>query len=231
MGTDHNPNLNPDLNPDLKRSVAPPGEVTSEPPPVDTFYDRKKFFDAVTAEPFNGNLTQGQVDGMNYLLNMWEKHFAPWNPNDGTMMLAYILATAYHETAATMEPIAEYGQGSGHSYGAPAGPYGECYYGRGYVQLTWWDNYVKGESILRDKYGHPSCEIEQFPDKMLEHEPSALILMDGSYFGWFTGASLQQYFSKANGIEDAYNARRVINGTDKADTIANYYWSFKKALT
>jgi putative chitinase len=99
------------------------------------------------------------------------------------------------------------------------------------VQLTWEENYAKGEDILRDKYAHPACEIHQYPDKLLEEpEASALILFDGSVYGWFTGASLQQYFSKAKGIEDPVNARRVINGTDKADLIAGYYWAFKAGL-
>lgn len=229
---DRDVNLNPNLNPNLP-PINPPDEeeVTSEEPAVDEYYDRDKFFNAVRADPFGGNLTQGQVDGMNYLLNMWEKHFAPYNPNDGTNWLAYCLATAYHETAATMEPIAEYGKGSGHSYGEPTGPHNQCYYGRGYVQLTWEDNYIKGEGILRDKYAHDSCEIHQYPDKMLEHEPSALILFDGSVYGWFTGVSLQNYFNAANGTYDPYNARRVINGTDKADLIAGYFEAFKKALT
>jgi putative chitinase len=225
------PNLNPDFNPDLHRPIPPPVEPVV-PEPEEPLYDRKTFFDAVRANPFQGNLTQSQVDGMEYLLGMWEKHFAPNNPNDGTMWLAYCLATAYHETAATMQPIAEYGEGAGHSYGEPAGPYGNCYYGRGYVQLTWEENYAKGEDILRDKYAHPACEIHQFPDKLLEEpEASALILFDGSVYGWFTGASLQQYFIKSQGIEDAYNARRVINGTDKADLIKGYYNAFKAALT
>ncbi len=36
-----------------------------------------------------------------------------------------------------MQPIEEYGRGKGRKYGAPAGPYGKIYFGRGYVQLTW----------------------------------------------------------------------------------------------
>ena len=93
--------------------------------------DRDKFF-AIRESVFNGVLSQSQVDGMNYLLDTWEMHF----PSD-LRWLAYALATAFHESAATMGPIEEYGKGGGSSYGQPAGPYGQCYYGRGYVQLTW----------------------------------------------------------------------------------------------
>lgn len=186
--------------------------------------DRDKFFEAVRQSPFGGNLTQRQVDGLNFLLDVWERHFM----DSDIRWLAYSLATAFHETAATMEPIPEYGEGGGQPYGAPAGPYGQCYYGRGYVQLTWEDNYIKGEKILADKYSI-DCPMHRYPHRMLEHEVAALILYDGSIDGWFTGVGLPQYFSAT--VEDPYNARRVINGTDKADLIAGYYENFKMALT
>ena len=89
-------------------------------------YDRKFYFDTVRKDLFRGNLTQSQVDGQNYLLETWEQHFEQNNPNDGTMWLAYALATFFHETAETMQPIEEYGKGAGKSYGKPAGPHGQC---------------------------------------------------------------------------------------------------------
>lgn len=186
--------------------------------------DRDKFFDKVREDPFGGNLTQSQVDGLSFLLDVWERHF----PGSDIRWLAYSLATVFHETDRTMTPIEEYGEGSGKSYGAPAGPHGQCYFGRGFVQLTWFDNYQKGETRLREIYG-VECPMVRYPGRMLEHEPSALVLFDGSINGWFTGVRLGDYFNATE--EDAYNARRVINGTDKADVIANYYESFKQALT
>ena len=185
--------------------------------------DRDSFFDKVRADPFGGNLTQLQVDGINDILDTWEKHF---RDND-IRWLAYALATTFHETAETMQPIEEYGEGSGRDYGQPAGPHGQCYFGRGFVQLTWLANYEKGEAILRDKYG-VECPMVRYPGRMLEHVPAALVLLDGSIDGWFTGVGLPQYFSDT--ADDPYNARRVINGTDKADLIAGYHRSFLKAL-
>jgi hypothetical protein len=186
--------------------------------------DRTKFFDSIRASLFSGNLTQRQVDGFEFLLDTWERHFR----DSDIRWLAYSLATAFHETAATMEPIEEYGEGSGKDYGKPAGDYGQCYFGRGFVQLTWLANYQKGEQILADKYGI-ECPMHRYPGRMLEHEPAALILFDGSIDGWFTGAKLGDYFNDAK--DDAYNARRVINGTDKADLIAGYHEKFLAALT
>ena len=148
-------------------------------------YDRPRaFFDVVRADPFGGNLVQSQVDGLNFLLDVWERHFL----GSDIRWLAYCLATAFHETAQTMEPIPEYGEGGGKPYGEPTGPYGNCYYGRGYVQLTWENNYKKGEMRLSEIYG-VECPMHRYPHRMLEHEPAALVLYDGAIEGWFTAAA------------------------------------------
>jgi putative chitinase len=186
--------------------------------------DRKKFFDSIRESLFEGVLTQRQVDGMNAVMDIWEQYYA----DNDIRWLAYCMATAHHETAYVWDAIEEYGKGSGQPYGQPAGPYGECYYGRGFVQLTWYDNYVKGEGILKDKY-NVECPMVEYPHRMLEQEPAALILFDGMINGWFTGVGLPQYFD--NDTEDPYNARRTVNGTDKADVIKGHYYKFKEALT
>lgn len=190
--------------------------------------DRDKFFASVRADPFGGNLTQEQVNGLNYLLDTWEKYYAADNPRDGTMWLAYALATTFHETDQKMVPIEEYDKSQ--PYAQPKGEYGNCYYGRGHVMLTHPENYQKGEAMLRDKHGI-ECPMYEYPHRMLEDEPSALVLFDGSINGWFTGVGLPQFFNAAKSVEDPYNARKVINALDKADLIAGYYWAFKKALT
>jgi putative chitinase len=192
--------------------------------------DRDKFFDAVREDPFGGNLTQRQVDGLNFLLDVWAQHFNQVNLRDSIMFLAYELATVFHETAQTMEPIEEYGEGSGRDYGQPVGPYGQCYYGRGYPQLTWEDNYKKGEERLAAIYG-VAVPLHRYPHRMLEHETSALVLYDGMMEGWFTGVGLPQFFDSVNKIEDPYNARKTVNALDKAGVIEGYYWAFKSALT
>jgi hypothetical protein len=190
-------------------------------------YDRKHFFDTVRKDLFRGTLTQDQVDGMNYLLEVWERHFEEPNPRDGDNWLAYALATFFHETAERMQPIEEFGKGSGKSYGQPTGPHGQKYYGRGHVQLTWEANYKNGEKYLRDRYNvHSNIHAEAH--KMLHNETSALVSYDGMIHGWFTGVGLPKYFNST--VEDPHNARRIVNGTDKMDLIAGYYAKFKKAL-
>jgi putative chitinase len=190
-------------------------------------YDRKHFFDTVRSILFKGTLTQSQVDGMNYLLDTWERHFEAANPRDGTNWLAYALATFYHETAQKMQPIEEYGKGSGKSYGQPTGPHNKAYYGRGHVQLTWETNYKNGQKYLKERYGVDS-DIHPNPHKMLHDETSALVSYDGMVHGWFTGVGLPKYFNGTT--EDPVNARKIVNGLDRANDIASYYRSFKKAL-
>jgi len=190
-------------------------------------YDRKFYFDKVRAALFRGNLTQSQVDHQNYLLHIWERFFEAANPRDGTRWLAYCLATVIHETDEAMSPIEEYGKGKNSKYGQPTGPYGQCYYGRGHVQLTWEENYKNGKKFLKDRYD-VDADLHAKPELMLEGECSALVLYDGMVYGWFTGVGLPKYFNAT--VEDPKNARRIVNGTDKADTIAGYYWKFKAAL-
>ena len=190
-------------------------------------YARKTFFDEVRKDLFHGSLTQSQVDEMEYILGIWEKHFEEANPRDGTNWLAYALASFFHETAETMRAIEEYGKGSGKSYGQPAGPYGQKYYGRGHIQLTWHDNYKKGERYLKERYG-VDAPLEKEPHRMLHGETSALVSFDGMIHGWFTGVGLPKYFNGTT--EDPVNARRIVNGTDRADLIAGYYRKFKPAL-
>ena len=57
-------------------------------------------------------------------------------PDADLRWLAYILATDYHETAYTMQPIEEYGKGAGYDYGEPDPVTGEIYFGTGLVQLN-----------------------------------------------------------------------------------------------
>ncbi|MDR2062845.1 MAG: hypothetical protein LBQ29_15775, partial [Acinetobacter sp.] len=49
-----------------------------------------------------GKLTQSQVDGINFLVSVLEEH-----QELSLAQVAYILATAWHETAKTMQPVIE----------------------------------------------------------------------------------------------------------------------------
>src|SRR5689334_1254801 len=74
--------------------------------------DRKTFYDTIRPSLFKGTLTDKQVEGMEAIFDEWEKQALT-----DTRWLAYILATAFHETARTMQPIEEFGKGKGRDYG------------------------------------------------------------------------------------------------------------------
>lgn len=143
--------------------------------------------------------------------------------------LAYILATTYHETAGTMKPIEEYGKGAGHPYGEPDPETGQIYDGRGYVQLTWKDNYQKAQDEVVDfrsmKHNVP---LVMQPDLAMEPWVAAQVAINGMAEGWFTGKKLSDYLTDT--MTDYVNARRIINGTDKAQAIAAYAEEAEAAL-
>jgi len=67
--------------------------------------DRAMFFAAVrrrTSGVFGTSRTQGQVDGINGILDAFTAH-----GDGGDKTLAYVLATAYHETGSRMVPVRE----------------------------------------------------------------------------------------------------------------------------
>jgi hypothetical protein len=102
----------------------------------------------------------------------------------------------------------------------------QVYYGRGLVQLTWIDNYKKMGSII-------GVDLYHNPDKALDMKISVAILIEGmtrgtSSRGDFTGKALEDYFGKE--FADPINARRIVNGTDRAELISTYYFKFLEAL-
>lgn len=185
--------------------------------PVCVVIDRKVFFDKVRKSLFGGRLTREQVAGMNAKLDEWERC-----GQTDLRWLAYMLATSFHETGRRMVPVEEKGKGRGKKYGKPDGPHGHRYYGRGDVQLTWYENYQKMGELL----GIPLAEK---PELALDPEISMRIMFEGMKRGTFTNHNLAMYFSDQK--EDWVRARRIINRMDRAKTIANIGKQFHAALT
>lgn len=188
----------------------------------------KQYIDSIRKNFFNGKLSVQQFEGIKAILVKWDE-----SGFKDLRWLAYMLGTVYHETARTMYPIEEYGKGKGRRYGnklkQSGKPYSEpnhIYYGRGYVQLTWFENYERMGRIL----GIP---LLQKPELALVPEHSADIMFEGmtrgvTFKGDFTGKCLEQYFNDTT--EDWHNARRVINGVDRAELIAGYSKRFYEIL-
>lgn len=162
------------------------------------------FFAYARRAPFGGRLTQAQIDGMNAILAEWEKR--------GLMdkrWLAYMLATAFHETGGKMQPIREAG---GEKYLRSKKYY--PWVGEGLVQVTWETNHRK--------FGATK------PGQLLTMPIAIRALFDGMIHGMFTGKRLENYFNQST--DDAEGARRIVNGTDKKALIAGYHRNFMDSL-
>ena len=175
-----------------------------------------KFFSNVRKNLFNGKMTQPQVDGINAIITEHKTKHA----NLTLTALAYILATAHHETGTTFEGVEEWGKGKGKDYGRKIRmdrkPYttpDKLYFGRGLVQLTWFENYEKAGKKL-------GLDLLNNPELALNLDNGVKILFLGMIEGWFTSRKLGTYFTATK--TDFINARRIVNGKDKAHLIAGY---------
>lgn len=215
-------------------------------------FDRRIFFDQF--REWRGSVTQQQVNGLNFLLNCIES-----DPYITRLDWAgYMLGTTMHETAFTFMPIHEYGSHAyfvrryggqtrkGRELGNDTPEEGYDYAGKGDVQLTGETNYEKAEIALRREYPALVADFEKRMGKKFDltvgdqpndkddpknaQDPmiAYAIMSYGMRTGMFTGKSLRHY---TNGVNfDWVEARRIINGTDKAAEIGNYGIRFTKIL-
>lgn len=193
--------------------------------------DRAAFFADLRKGLLGPTLDQDEVSGCEAVLDAMAGLPLSW--------CAYALATAYHETAHTMQPIREFGgpkyltrmydvTGARPSLARKMGNTepgdGVRFCGRGYVQLTWKVNYAKAGAKL-------GVDLVANPDKAMRPDIAARIMREGMVEGWFTGKALKDYLPAARGTLGRYTAaRRIINGTDKAALIAGYAMQFEAAL-
>lgn len=207
--------------------------------------NRKFFFDQARLSLFGGTLKSAQVNGIEFILNQWEPTHAHWDDR----WLAYALGTTHHETDMHMQPIREYGSTKylENNYG-PAGRNpararrmgntqpgdGVRYCGRGFVQLTWKNNYAAMSRHLSQVFGQ-DIDLVAHPDLAMQPEYAAEIMFHGMHVGAFTGKKFSDFFSKTAdgriGKDDWVNARRTINGTDRASVIASIARRYYSAIS
>lgn len=186
--------------------------------------DKKIFYDAIRGKI---NLTEQNVMGMDRVLDYLENRRMPLN------RAAYTLATFYWETGATMHPIREAPQMS-ESWRKAHFRYWP-YYGRGHVQLTWKDNYArmsKDPDFIKETGG---ADLVNNPDLMLDWKYALPASVIGMEKGIYTGKALNDYIDTVDesDTEDAReynNARRIVNGTDKAQKITDMALTFERGL-
>ena len=178
--------------------------------------NRTQFFNTVRKQLHQGKLNQEQVNGYESVL----KELACYDLS--TQEKAYMLATAYHETKYTMQPVRE-AYWISEAWRKKNLRY-YPHYGRGYVQLTWPFNYERADREL----GLNGALVANL-DLAMQPDIAAKIMIYGMREGWFTNKKLSDYIK--NGKADYVGARRIINGTDDARLIAGYAETFEKALT
>ena len=198
--------------------------------------NRKFFFDHVQMHLFDGSLKQSQVDGIVAILDKWEAEM----PHADDRWLAYMLATAHHETGRTMQPVRETFASSddkaiailNKAFGAGKltwvkKPYwvrdseGKSWLGRGFVQLTHKSNYEKMTEVT-------GVDLVAHPEDAMHLDVAVKIMYAGMIQGLFTRKKLADFFDGPK--EDWRSARRIINGLERADLVASYGKSYYASI-
>lgn len=186
------------------------------------------FYDYLRTNVFGGRLTPQQFDGIEKILAEWEEK----NSDKPDYLIAYILGTVALETGRTMHPVRETFAKSDavarrrvkhRKYGKPEGPYNHVYYGRGYVQLTWYYNYVNSSE-------EAGVDLAKYPDKAMDPSIAAKILINGMLDGRFNGRGkgLEYYLKEEK--KDYKNARRTVNVTNVWWKVRDLSMDFEKAF-
>jgi len=200
--------------------------------------NRKEFFAQLRRRDsgvFGTRLTQGQVDGTEALLDVMEGWSLPH--------VAHVLAEVYHETGRGMMPVKET-VFPGHKDKNPSDaevirrldrawargqltwvkePYWrDGWFGRGQIQITWEDNYVKASALT-------GVDLISHPEKALDLKISAKIAAYGCQAGMFRGRKLSDY----DGLPYRHaDARNIVNGDARkvGPEIEQIALAFEKAL-
>lgn len=192
------------------------------------------FFAKARAGLLGPTLTPDEVSGCEAILKAMEGAPLSW--------AAYALATAYLETAHTMQPVKEIGgpayftrmydirgnrPDKAHELGNLQPGDGALFAGRGYPQMTGRKNYERADRELR-----LGGALVKNPDLAMRPDIAASIMRRGMEEGWFTGKRFASYLpSESAAAQPAFaQSRRIINGQDRAADVAGYALEFQDAL-
>lgn len=180
--------------------------------------DKVKFYQEIRNKGLFKALTEKQVQSIDAILLEAEKQ----GIND-LRQLSYILATAYWEChnpkkpELRLTPMKEFG-GETYLKGKKYYPY----FGRGFSQLTWHDNYKKEGARL-------GLDLLHTPDLILDIPTAANSHVHCMAHGTYTGRKLSDYINDQKC--DFEGARKIINGVDKKVEIAAIAQKFLTCLT
>ncbi|KQY17453.1 hypothetical protein ASE23_01995 [Rhizobium sp. Root73] len=198
------------------------------------------FFAYARRAPFGGRLTQAQIDGMTAILDEWDKRKLLDN-----RWLAYMLATAFHETGGRMQALRE----------------NMNYTSAAQIKKTWPTRFPSiasaqpfvrnGRALANKVYGgrmgntgaddgwvYRGDGLPQLTGKEnfqkfnvqpgMNLATAVRVMFDGMIKGLFTGEKLSDHFGQI--ANDPVAARRIVNRLDKAKLIADYFKSFMDAI-
>lgn len=199
--------------------------------------NRKFFFDQVRLTLFDGRLNPTQVVGLTAVLDKWERE----SPEADDRWLAYMLGTAHHETGRTMQPVRETFATTdaqaitrlNNAFNAGKlsfvkKPYwqldgdGKSWLGRGLVQITHKDNYVRLGKLCK-------VDLTTDPTVAMQMEVALQIMFIGMREGAFSGKKLSQFFHGET--ENWSSARKIINGLERADLVASHAKKYYAAIS
>lgn len=193
--------------------------------------NRNVFFNEVSQTLFNGKLTKSQRDGIEVILDAWDR----WG-NGFDSALAYVLATAWWETGRRMVPVRETFANStdqakrrleaafdaGKLRHVKTPYWRDGWFGRGLVQLTHEANYSGAlrSAVLKNQVDidpMQAYDIHANPDALLIPNVSAFVLIEGmlkgqTLSGDFTDRALEEFVYP--GHVDFPGARAVVNPSD-----------------
>jgi hypothetical protein len=203
-------------------------------------FDRTAFFQDYRGRFGASKLSQAQVDGLSFLLDQ----FALDPGFTMVRQLAYVLATVRGETT-TFQPRRELRAAAGKNpaiFKLQEKYWHTGFFGRGYVQITWQKNYrhagvkLAGLNLfVTGPHGHEQAltiEPESFvknPALVQQPRIAYLIMARGMREGWFTGKKLDDYIKEGQ-PPDYLNARRIINGLNRAAEFAGFADKFELIL-
>lgn len=170
-----------------------------------------------------GALKKEQVEGFEAVLSVLKGWPLSWQ--------AYGLATAWHETGGTMQPVRE-AHWLSEAWRKKNLRY-YPHYGRGYVQITWLKNYQWLDEAAAAAGLTKPGEILANLDLAMRPDIAALALRMGLEEGRYDskGKDIAFRLPRGSATRDQYVAARyLVNIQDKAGQIADYALKFEAAL-
>lgn len=209
--------------------------------------NRKFFFDRVRVHLYKHGLDQDAVDGHTAILDRWEKDI----PKDDDRWLAYMLATAYHETGRRMQPVEEnlnysakrllevfpkYFQSAEEAAAYAGKP--ERIANRVYANRLGngdeksgdgWRYRGRGLVQITGKANYHKFKVAGTPADALDVDIALTMLFEGMIKGFYTRFALKNFLDGPK--EEWVEARQIINGFDRAQDIADYARHYYSAIS